>query len=307
MNGLLPVALPAPQIEMPIGISFYTFQSLSYLLDLYWGKVEVQRKYSNYLLYISMFPQLVAGPIVRYADIARQLERRVITLTGFQQGILRFVCGLSKKVILANYAGEAAALLLEGNVGQLSVAGAWVGIILYAFQIYFDFSGYSDMAIGLGRMFGFCYHENFRYPYLSTTVTDFWRRWHISLGFFFRDYVYIPLGGNRRHQLRNILIVWALTGLWHGASWNFVAWGLYYGCVLLLEKKVLLPFLQKRRLLGWGYTAVAVLLGWALFYYTDWTQLQQFLLAFWGIRPVLLCGICGWLVLYSNIFGCCQY
>lgn len=284
-NGLLPVTLPVPQIEMPIGISFYTFQSLSYLLDLYWGKVEVQRRYSNYLLYIAMFPQLVAGPIVRYADIAQQLERRVITLAGFQQGVSRFVCGLSKKVILANYAGEAAALLLDGNVGQLSVAGAWLGILLYAFQIYFDFSGYSDMAIGLGRMFGFCYHENFRYPYLSTSVTDFWRRWHISLGFFFRDYVYIPLGGNRRHQLRNILIVWALTGLWHGASWNFVAWGLYYGCMLLIEKKFLLGCLREHRLLGWCCTAVVVLWGWALFYYTDWAQLQQFLLVFLGLRP----------------------
>lgn len=285
LNGLLSWNVPVPQIEMPIGISFYTFQSLSYLLDLYWGKVEVQRKYSSYLLYIAMFPQLVAGPIVRYADIARQLEARSITLEGFQQGAARFLCGLGKKVILANYAGEAAALLLDGNVGQLSVAGAWLGILLYAFQIYFDFSGYSDMAIGLGRMFGFCYQENFRYPYLSVSVTDFWRRWHISLSSFFRDCVYIPLGGNRRYQLRNILIVWALTGLWHGASWNFIAWGLYYGVMLLIEKKLLLQFLRKHRFLGWSYTAVLVLLGWSLFYYTDLGQLQQFLLALLGLKP----------------------
>lgn len=285
LNNILSWNVPVPQIEMPIGISFYTFQSLSYLLDLYWGKVEVQRKYSSYLLYIAMFPQLVAGPIVRYTDIARQLEQRSITLEGFQQGAARFICGLGKKVILANYAGEAAMLLLDGNVGQLSVAGAWLGILLYAFQIYFDFSGYSDMAIGLGRMFGFCYQENFRYPYLSVSVTDFWRRWHISLGSFFRDYVYIPLGGNRRYQLRNILIVWALTGLWHGASWNFIAWGLYYGVALLIEKKFLLRFLRKYRFLGWCYTAVLVLLGWSLFYYTDLEQLHQFLLAFLGLKP----------------------
>jgi len=221
---------------------------------------------------------------VRYADIAQQLQQRSLTLAGMQQGITRFMCGLGKKIILANSAGEAAGLLLDSNLSQLSVAGAWLGILLYALQIYFDFSGYSDMAIGLGRMFGFHYQENFRYPYLSCSITDFWRRWHISLGFFFRDYVYIPLGGNRRYQLRNIMAVWALTGLWHGASWNFVCWGLYYGCLLMLEKKWLLHVLRMHPILGWCCTAVAVLFGWALFYYTDFAQLQQFLLALCGLQ-----------------------
>lgn len=285
VNQLLQIALPVPQLTMPIGISFYTFQSLSYLLDLYWGKVTVQQRFSDYLLYLAMFPQLVAGPIVRYADIAQQLQQRFLSFMGLQQGITRFMCGLGKKIILANSAGEAAGLLLDSNLTQLSVAGAWLGILLYALQIYFDFSGYSDMAIGLGRMFGFQYQENFRYPYLSCSITDFWRRWHISLGFFFRDYVYIPLGGNRRYQLRNIMVVWALTGLWHGASWNFVCWGLYYGCLLMLEKKLLLSIFQRHRVLGWCYTAVAVLFGWALFYYTDFVKLQQFLLVFCGLQP----------------------
>ena len=285
VNQLLSVTLPVPQLTMPIGISFYTFQSLSYLLDLYWGKIAVQKKCSNYLLYIAMFPQLVAGPIVRYADIAQRLQQRSLTLAGMQQGITRFMCGLGKKIILANSAGEAAGLLLDSNLSQLSVAGAWLGILLYALQIYFDFSGYSDMAIGLGRMFGFHYQENFRYPYLSCSITDFWRRWHISLGFFFRDYVYIPLGGNRRYQLRNIMVVWALTGLWHGASWNFVCWGLYYGCLLMLEKKWLLHVFRMHPILGWCCTAVAVLFGWALFYYTGFAQLQQFLLALCGLQP----------------------
>ncbi len=285
INQCLSLALPVPSLTLPIGISFYTFQSLSYLLDLYWGKVAVQTKYSNYLLYLSMFPQLVAGPIVRYSDIAAQLQQRVLTLHGFCYGAGRFMCGLGKKVVLANYAGEAAVLLLDGNIAQLSVAGAWLGILLYAFQIYFDFSGYSDMAIGLGRMFGFVYQENFRYPYLSCSITEFWRRWHISLGFFFRDYVYIPLGGNRRFQLRNIMVVWALTGLWHGASWNFVCWGLYYGCLLLLEKTWLLSFFRRHTGWGWCWTAVAVLIGWSVFYYTDLSQWLQFFCTLLGLAP----------------------
>ena len=279
LNMLLPVTISVPDIIMPIGISFYTFQSLSYLLDLYWGKTEVQNRYSDYVLYITMFPQLVAGPIVRYSDIAVQLQHRIVTLDGFQQGTEQFLCGLGKKVILANYAGEAASLLLDGDLSSLSVCGAWLGIVLYAFQIYFDFSGYSDMAIGLGRMFGFVYQENFRYPYLSTSVTEFWRRWHISLGSFFRDYVYIPLGGNRHDQMRNILVVWSLTGLWHGASWNFIAWGLYYGILLIIEKKWLLSFIHQHKYIGWCYTAMAVLFGWALFYYIDLSQFLLFITA----------------------------
>lgn len=283
LNTIFQCSISVPDIEMPIGISFYTFQSISYLLDLYWNRVETQRKYSDYLLYITMFPQLVAGPIVRYSEIAAQLKQRSVTLEYFRQGAERFLCGLGKKVILANYAGEASALLLDGNLTTLSTAGAWFGILLYAFQIYFDFSGYSDMAIGLGKIFGFSYNENFRYPYLSTSITEFWRRWHISLGSFFRDYVYIPLGGNRHNQLRNILIVWTLTGLWHGASWNFIIWGLYYGLLLLIEKMWLLSFLKRHSIFGWCYTAVSVLIGWALFYFTDLSDFFLFLHSFLAV------------------------
>ena len=284
--SLIPgVSISALGLPLPIGISFFTFQTMSYTIDIYRQDAPAQRNMVSFGAYVTMFPQLVAGPIVRYADIAQQLQQRSLTLAGMQQGITRFMCGLGKKIVLANSAGEAAGLLLDSNLSQLSVAGAWLGILLYALQIYFDFSGYSDMAIGLGRMFGFHYQENFRYPYLSCSITDFWRRWHISLGFFFRDYVYIPLGGNRRYQLRNIMVVWALTGLWHGASWNFVCWGLYYGCLLMLEKKWLLHVFRMHPILGWCCTAVAVLFGWALFYYTDFAQLQQFLLALCGLQP----------------------
>lgn len=214
---------------------------MSYVIDVYRGEVEAQKSPWKLLLYVSLFHQLVAGPIVRYQDIAHDIEHRQLSVRRFSEGISRFVVGLSKKVLLANTAGEISEMFLKANIDELPVLGAWFGISLFALQIYFDFSGYSDMAIGLGRMFGFNYKENFNYPYVARSVSDFWRRWHISLGSFFRDYVYIPLGGNRRHLLRNLFVVWFLTGLWHGASWNFVLWGLYFGANRYLKNVVIAP------------------------------------------------------------------
>lgn len=274
INSLFHISAPNPGIGLPLGISFYTFQILSYIIDVYNGKTHVQKSIIKFAAYVSMFPQLVAGPIVRYTDIAKELDSRRVTAADFADGIKRFVSGLCKKVVIANYAGNAASLLLDSS--RLSVASAWLGILLYAFQIYFDFSSYSDMAIGLGRMFGFHFGENFKYPYISRSITDFWRRWHISLSSFFRDYVYIPLGGNRYKATRNLFIVWLLTGMWHGASWNFILWGLFYGVMLFIEKKSFRHFLQRLpRPVCYIYTMFIVLIGWALFYYTDTAALIQ--------------------------------
>ena len=234
------VPVPAPHIALPIGISFYTFQSISYLIDVYRRQAPVQKKFGGLLLYISMFPQLIAGPIVRYDLVAREINDRHVTAADLREGVFRFLIGLGKKVILANQFSEIAGQFLDGPMKELSTTGAWLGILAFTFQIFFDFSGYSDMAIGLGRCLGFHFAENFRHPYCCRSITEFWRRWHISLGSFFRDYVYIPMGGNRRHQALNILAVWFLTGLWHGASWNFVLWGLYFGIIVTLEKYTLL-------------------------------------------------------------------
>ncbi len=266
MNLLPFLNLPVPQISLPIGISFYTFQALSYTLDIYAGREEPQKRFLDFLLYVSLFPQLIAGPILRYRDLASQLGYREHTLQRFYRGTVRFSVGLCKKVILANHAGEIAGEMLGGA----SSSGAWYGILMFAFQIYFDFSGYSDMAIGLGRMFGFEYIENFNYPYISRSITEFWRRWHISLGTWFRDYIYIPMGGKYKHQLLNIFTVWALTGIWHGASWNFLLWGLFYGILLAIEKLVLLKVLNKiPQFISWIYAMFTVLIGWTLFYFTD--------------------------------------
>lgn len=270
---------------MPIGVSFFTFQALSYVMDIYRKDTEPQKNYFYVLLYISMFPQLIAGPIVRYKDVEEQILTRHETPAEFAGGAFRFCIGLGKKVILANYAGGLATTLLTDNLSSLSASAAWIGIIMYTFQIYFDFSGYSDMAIGLGHIFGFTYKENFNYPYAARTVTDFWRRWHISLSTFFRDYVYIPLGGNRRHQIFNIMIVWALTGLWHGASWNFIIWGVYYGILLVIEKGLKkndidigkIPVVSNILLL------LIVIFGWSIFYYTDISQLTTFCRSLLGL------------------------
>ena len=269
---------------LPLGISFYTFQILTYIIDLYRNEIKVQKSFLDFLAYVTMFPQLVAGPIVRYIDIEKELYSRKVRAKDFEYGTLRFCQGLLKKVILANSAGEIADRLLMGDLSKASVATAWLGIILYTFQIYFDFSGYSDMAIGMGKFFGFNFMENFNYPYISKSITDFWRRWHISLSTFFRDYVYIPLGGNRKRHIFNIFVVWMLTGLWHGASWNFIFWGVFYGVLLIIEKKAFGGKLMKLPAwLGHMYTMVIVICGWALFYFTDFSKLKSFFKCAFGL------------------------
>ena len=272
-NGIFHTNITMKKLPLPIGISFYTFQALSYIIDLYRKNIKCQRSYIRFALYITMFPQLIAGPIVRYSDVEKQLESRKVNFTQLGQGTQRFLVGLAKKVLLANTIGSLYETV-HAMSGDVSCATAWLGAVAYMLQIYFDFSGYSDMAIGLGRMFGFTFPANFDHPYLSRSVTEFWRRWHISLGTWFREYVYIPLGGNRvklpRH-IFNILIVWMLTGLWHGASWNFILWGLYYGLLLLWEKfawkaiKDVLHIKQLPSCLGHIFTLFAVIIGWVIF------------------------------------------
>ena len=274
-NAIFRTALTVPQIPLPIGISFYTFQALSYTVDVWRGDVQAQRSFGKFLLYISLFPQLIAGPIVRYADVEKQIDDRTFSPTDAFYGATRFCVGLAKKVLLADAAGKVATQILDGAAASTTTAAAWLGILLYTFEIYFDFSGYSDMAIGMGRIFGFKYMENFRLPYTSRSITEFWRRWHISLGSFFRDYVYIPLGGKKKHQILNMAIVWALTGLWHGASWNFALWGLYFFVILTIEK--LLGSRQKKipSVLRHVITMLLVIFGWNIFYYTDLTRMVQ--------------------------------
>lgn len=278
LNGIFRLSLHVPTFSLPIGISFYTFQTMSYSLDVYKGDVKAQKSFINFLMFVSLFPQLIAGPIVRYSDIDTQIDHRTVTIDSFAKGMTRFMAGLGKKVLIANYAGSLAESLLA-NVDNAAVMSVWVGVLFYAFQIYFDFSGYSDMAIGLGRMFGFDYPENFKYPYISTSITDFWRRWHITLSSFFRDYVYIPLGGNRvslPRQILNLFIVWGLTGLWHGASWNFVIWGLYYFVFLCLEKFVFKKFIDKiPKIIRWVYSMFVVLVGWMIFYFEDFSAMKS--------------------------------
>ena len=260
-------------ISLPIGISFYTFQNMSYPIDVYRGDARSQRSFIRYGTYVALFPQLIAGPIVRYKDIADQLDHRKETAEKFASGVCRFCVGLAKKVLLANNIGALWDVYKAMDPTQLSLADAWLGALAFTFQIYFDFSGYSDMAIGLGRMLGFEFIENFNYPYISRSITEFWRRWHISLSTWFRDYVYIPLGGNRRgkgRQLLNLLIVWALTGFWHGASWNFLLWGLYYALLLILEKFFLYRLLEKApKWTGHVYALILVIVGWVLFSVED--------------------------------------
>ena len=253
---------------LPIGISFYTFQSMSYCIDLYRRSIGVQKSIVDFGAYVTMFPQLIAGPIVRYADVERELNQRSVNLPAMGEGVGTFICGLAKKVILANSIGMLWTEIKGHDLGQLSACTAWIGILAYTFQIYFDFSGYSDMAIGLGKMLGFHFPKNFDHPYQATSITDFWRRWHITLSTWFREYVYIPLGGNRVSKLkwvRNLMIVWGLTGFWHGASWNFIAWGLYYFVLLTMEKTFLLKYLKKGKVWPHLYTLFFVVLGWGLF------------------------------------------
>ncbi len=277
----LPISVP--HISLPIGISFYTFQSISYLIDVYRRESPVQRRFVNLLLYISMFPQLIAGPIVRYDTVAREIGCRHVSADDVAEGMFRFFLGLGKKVILANQLSEISDQFLVGGLAHLSTTGAWIGIVAYTLQIYFDFSGYSDMAIGLGRCLGFHFNENFNHPYCCTSISDFWRRWHISLGSFFRDYVYIPMGGNRRHQVWNILVVWFLTGMWHGASWNFILWGLYFGLIVMAEKYTLLRVIDRvPRVVLHVYSLLLIVVGWGIFYFDDFSHMAQFFRAFTG-------------------------
>ena len=274
-----------PMNMLPIGISFFTFQSMSYTIDLYMGNVKVQKNPISFAAFVTLFPQIVAGPIVRYIDVAEQLKKRNESIEHFAQGVWRFSIGLGKKVILANTIGELFDTISNSAQSELSVVASWLGIIAYTFQIYFDFSGYSDMAIGLGKIFGFTYCENFNYPYISKSATEFWRRWHMSLGSFFRDYVYIPLGGNRKRQLLNIFVVWFLTGFWHGASWNFIIWGLYFGTIIYLEKKVFFKFTKKLpQVIQWFFAMIVIMVGWAIFYYVDLNSLGTFLKALVGLN-----------------------
>ena len=277
------INVSAPTIALPIGISFYTFQSISYLIDVYRNESPVQKRFRDLLLYISMFPQLIAGPIVRYGTIAHEIHNRQVTANDLADGIYRFLRGLGKKVILANQLSELSSQFLANELNDLTTTGAWLGIVAFTLQIYFDFSGYSDMAIGLGRCLGFHFNENFRHPYCCNSITDFWRRWHISLGSFFRDYVYIPMGGNRSHQALNILVVWFLTGMWHGASWNFIIWGVYFGIIVMLEKYTLLRIINKVPAVFLHiYSLLLVVIGWGIFYFDNFSQMTVFFQRFFG-------------------------
>lgn len=290
INSVFGAGFDLLNIALPIGISFYTFQAMSYTIDVYRDDVRVQRNLIDFGMYITMFPQLIAGPIVRYSDVQDQLAERNVTAADFSEGIMRFVVGLGKKVLLANQMG-AVWTQIYALGGDISALMAWTGAVAYTFQIYFDFSGYSDMAIGLGRMFGFKFPENFRYPYESVSITDFWRRWHITLSTWFKEYLYIPLGGNRRglaRQALNLLIVWTLTGFWHGAGWNFVMWGLYYFAILFIEKLFLLKALDKLpRLFRHAYALLLIVIGWVIFASDDVSVMLPYLGSMFGANGAL--------------------
>lgn len=292
LNMLPFLNIPELQISLPIGISFYTFQTMSYVIDVYRDDAPVSKNFINFGTYVALFPQLIAGPIVRYRDVAEQLVNRRETLEMFTRGVKLFMVGLAKKVIIANTMGTLTTNIFA-TTDENGVVGTWVGMIAYTFQIYFDFSGYSDMACGLGNMMGFEFLKNFNYPYIAKSITDFWRRWHISLSTWFKEYVYIPLGGNRKgvkRQILNLLIVWGLTGLWHGAAYNFVLWGLYYGLLLILEKFVLKKFLERLpSFVQHIYTLFIIIIGWGLFYFTDVGQLGEFMVDLFNFGN----GICG--------------
>ena len=310
LNLALGLHIARLNLPLPLGISFYTFQAMSYIIDLYRGKVEVQKSLVAFGTYVALFPQLIAGPIVRFQTIAEGLTRRSHSLSALSQGALRFTAGLGKKVLLANSAGAVFEQAMQaGQIGQagagISVLSAWIGVLAFTMQIYFDFSGYSDMAIGLGRMFGFHFPENFDYPYISKSITEFWRRWHITLSSWFREYVYIPLGGNRRGtllQLRNIAVVWALTGIWHGASWNFLVWGMYFGVLLIAEKLFLLQALERTpALLRHVYTMFFVIVSWAVFSANDLSGAAAFLASLSGFSGGPLTDEAGLYLLQNNI------
>lgn len=292
VNALMGTTFTVPDIALPIGISFYTFQTMSYTIDVFRKDAPAQKNIINLGAYVTMFPQLIAGPIVRYQTVAEQLNHRKETQSLFASGVERFVIGLGKKVLLANNIGLLWSQISSMAISELTVMTSWLGVIAFGLQIYFDFSGYSDMAIGLGRMFGFELLENFNYPYISQSITEFWRRWHISLGTWFRDYVYIPLGGNRKGKWRtylNVFIVWFLTGLWHGASWNFILWGLYFGIIITIEKVFLMKWLSYApRLIRHLYTLVLLIIGWGLFAFENLSYLKDYFRVMFGLKEVAL-------------------
>ena len=283
INNILNLDIPLLNLGLPIGISFFTFQTMSYSIDVYRGDVKAEKDFLTFMTYVCMFPQLIAGPIVRYETVSSELHKRDINFKKFADGFTRFLRGLFKKVLIANNIGLLFTLITSSEVNDISIMTGVLAIVSYAFQIYFDFSGYSDMAIGMGNMCGFTFLENFNYPYISKSITEFWRRWHISLSSWFKDYVYIPLGGSRVNilkNIRNILIVWILTGFWHGASWNFIFWGLYYGILLLLEKFVLKKYIDKLPdFVKHIYTIVLVFIGWMIFAFDNSKYLFEFIKA----------------------------
>ena len=288
INNILNTNIPYTYITMPIGISFFTFQALGYIIDVYNKKHKSASNILEFMTYISLFPQLIAGPIVRYSDVSEELKNRKENFDKFGNGVRRFTIGLAKKVLLANVLGELATTLSE-----TTVVASWIKQISYTMQIYFDFSGYSDMAIGIGLMIGFKFLENFNYPLIASSITDFWRRWHMSLSYWFRDYVYIPLGGNRVSQIkwiRNIFIVWFLTGFWHGASWNFILWGLYFGIILIIEKKFLKKYLDKTKVIKYFYTILIVVISFLIFNSTTLSQIGIELKNMFGISKIPLVG-----------------
>ena len=290
VNSIFNSNIALLKLALPIGISFYTFQIASYTIDLYWGNIKLQKSFIKFMTYVSMFPQLIAGPIVRYSDIEKEIDDRKITRADVAYGVRRFTLGLSKKILLANVLGEFVDIVKTSK--EISVLYMWLYVVAYALHIYFDFSGYSDMAIGLGKAFGFSFPENFNYPYISKSITEFWRRWHLTLSTWFRDYIYIPLGGNRVSKLkwyRNILVVWAFTGLWHGASWNFVIWGLMFAAILVLEKLFLGKLLEKLpTILRRIYTLLIVFISWVVFDATSLAQITERLSIMFGLGGVPL-------------------
>ncbi len=310
INGLTGAALPVPQFRMPIGISFFTFQAISYVLDCYWESVKVQRRYSRFLLYLSLFPQLIAGPIVRYSVVEDEIEDRHASITDVCEGALRVIVGLAKKVILANNLWVIVDTFFGKDIAGLSMLGTWYTVIVYSLYVYFDFSGYSDIAIGLGRMFGFHFDENFRHPFACKTIAEFWQRWHISLGSFFRDYLlYVPIFGKNRKYL-SLFLVWFCTGVWHGAAWNYIIWGLYFGCFIFFEQK-----LGKKRIKKWPvwwkhiYSKLVIIIGFGIFYFEDLGQLGLFFQNIFGISAlsgaVPLWDPITWSSFLNNLFLVC--
>lgn len=320
-NAWFGLAIPNPNLPLPIGISFFTFQSMSYTIDLYRRNIKVQKNAVNFIAFVTLFPQIVAGPIVRYEDIQNEIDNRSITEKMIGDGISRFIVGLGKKVLIANNIGALWDSVKAMEYGELSAVTAWLGILAFTFQIYFDFSGYSDMAIGLGKMLGFNFPENFNYPYMSHSISEFWRRWHITLGAWFRSYIYIPLGGNRKGTARtiiNLLIVWTITGIWHGASWNFMLWGAYFGVLIVLERLFLGKLLEKLpSFLSWLYTFILVVFGWIMFDGVDastvniedmFSQVGSYIAAMFGVNGVIMDSFAtNAIVNYGIMFAICIF